>query len=247
MSARLSRVQMERLERWFSGQPGAFAFSQQRRLVGRLSMIWSRREGRLLDIGCRNGHFLEAFWESGFDVDGVDAEPELLARARTCIGERADCNVGSPEHLGFADGEYEYATVLQVLDLCENPEAIIKEALRVAKLGVIIGFWNTWSLTQTLRRCRGAEAEYLSEIRWYNPLEMTRMVEKLANRKISRKAAVLPGPACTWRRDRPFGRVNRRVYPFPLGAYCAIRVDFLDDKLVTPLMSFSTSPCGGSV
>lgn len=40
----------------------------------------SKKECKVLDAGCGNGRYLQLLSQSGFDVTGVDANPELVRR-----------------------------------------------------------------------------------------------------------------------------------------------------------------------
>lgn len=245
MSSRWDRDAVDRYEDWFETREGAFAFAQERRLVGRLISSWPRRGQKLLDIGCGPGMFLKHFWETGFDVSGVDASPEMLGAARRRLGPHAAYHVGQADHLPFEDNEFDYTVLLTVLEFCEDPDAVLREAVRVARRGLLVTFLNRWSLYWlTHGRNGAAEAGHLAQARWYSPLDMRRMVWRVMGAGPAESASVLPGPVWSWRGDRPWGLVNRFVYPYGLGAYGALRVDFVGGKPLTPLVAFSPRPCG---
>ena len=55
-----------------------------RKVVTLVEASWERqpKECRILDIGCGNGRYLQALSQSGFDVTGVDTNPELVRTSR---------------------------------------------------------------------------------------------------------------------------------------------------------------------
>ncbi|NJB67966.1 SAM-dependent methyltransferase [Desulfobaculum xiamenense] len=247
MSTRWDGESVARYEEWFETREGAFAFTQERRLLERLVSAWPRRGQRLLDIGCGPGMFLKALWETGFDVSGLDSSPDMLGAARRRLGPHASYHIGQADHLPFDENEFEFAVLMTVLEFCDDPEAVLREAARVARHGLIIGFLNRWSLYWWAVGRAGAkspEAGRLAAAHWFSPLDIRRMVGRAIGLRVEEGASVLPGPVWTWRGDRPWGLCNRLVYPFELGAYCAVRIDLSGGKPLTPLMAFSARPCG---
>ena len=136
------------LHDWYATPEGTYAITQENRLFQHLISQWPRRGHTLLDIGCGAGIFLEMLWHYGFDVTGLDTGTDLLDMARERLGNRAEFQLGRPEHLPFDDEEFDYAALLTVLEYVDNPEDVLREAIRVSHRGVIIGFMNSFSLYQ---------------------------------------------------------------------------------------------------
>ena len=128
------------LHDWYATPEGTYAITQENRLFQHLISQWPRRGHTLLDIGCGAGIFLEMLWHYGFDVTGLDTGTDLLDMARERLGNRAEFQLGRPEHLPFDDEEFDYAALLTVLEYVDNPEDVLREAIRVSHRGVIIGF-----------------------------------------------------------------------------------------------------------
>ena len=127
------------LHDWYATPEGTYAITQENRLFQHLISQWPRRGHTLLDIGCGAGIFLEMLWHYGFDVTGLDTGTDLLDMARERLGNRAEFQLGRPEHLPFDDEEFDYAALLTVLEYVDNPEDVLREAIRVSHRGVIIG------------------------------------------------------------------------------------------------------------
>lgn len=234
---------VDRYEAWFESPTGSFALTQERRLLEALVSSWPRRGQTLLEIGCGPGVFMKLFWETGFDVSGVDCSPDMLGAARRRMGPHASYHLGVAEHLPFADDEFDYASLLTVLEFCEDPVAALREARRVAKYGVLVSFLNRYSLYRMSHGtawpwCGGGQ---MIEARWYSCREMRRMIQTTTGPRHMECGSVLPGPVWSWREGVPWGWLNRFVYPMGLGAYGAYRVDFVGEKPLTPLYSFSRS------
>lgn len=148
------------LHDWYATPEGTYAITQENRLFQHLISQWPRRGHTLLDIGCGAGIFLEMLWHYGFDVTGLDTSTDLLDMARERLGNRAEFQLGRPEHLPFDDEEFDYAALLTVLEYVDNPEDVLREAIRVSHRGVIIGFMNSFSLYQIQRRLHRPTLEY---------------------------------------------------------------------------------------
>ncbi|MEW5774345.1 MAG: class I SAM-dependent methyltransferase [Thermodesulfobacteriota bacterium] len=234
---------VRRYEEWFASRPGAFAFARERSLLERLIAGWPRRGQKLLEIGCGPGLFLEAFWEAGFEVSGLDKDPYMLRRARERLGGRADLHLGDAAHLPFDDNEFDFAALVTVVEFAPEPGRVILEAARVAQKGLLIGFLNRHSLyyLEKGRPWPWARRGRLRRAHWYAPGEMRRLAAACLGPRPTAGGSVLAGPTCTWRNALPCRWLNCAV-PFGLGGFAALRVDLYGDRPLTPIISFATKP-----
>ena len=88
--------------------------------------------GRVLDLGCGDGQLALALMRIRPDlqVEGVDIVP----RPKTMIPVAQYDGVTLP----FADKSFDYVTIVDVLHHTTDPEAVLAEAARVARQGVVI-------------------------------------------------------------------------------------------------------------
>ncbi len=233
-----------RYDAWFATPAGAFALGREMRLLERMAAGWPRRGQRLLEIGCGTGIFLEALHQAGFDVTGLDASPAMLEAARTRLGSLADLHLGDAEHLPFDDNEYDFAVLLTVLEFCPDPGLALREAARVARKGLIIGYLNRFSLhwlfTQGLPGRRAGS--HLGRARWFFPWEMRQLAMTNLGHRPYTCRCVLPGPMSTWREAAPWRHVNAPILALPVGAFCVARVNLLGDPARTPLAALKAKP-----
>ncbi|MDD4951134.1 MAG: class I SAM-dependent methyltransferase [Desulfovibrionaceae bacterium] len=237
-------------EQWFETGPGRFALEIEKRLLHALIAAWPRRGRRLLEIGCGTGIFLEALWEMGFEVSGLEQSQEMLGAARARLGNRADIHLGAGDHTSFDDRAFDYAVLWNVLEFCRDPAAVLREAARVASRGVLIGFLNRWSVYYlTHGRPSGptprTAAGTLRRARWFTWPEMRSLVLAATGCKPGPTRSVLPGPMATWRPTLPWRYLNGIIYPACVGAFTAMRVDFERERPLTPLMAWKTEPGPG--
>lgn len=75
---------------------------------------------RVLDVGCGTGRLAEALHEAGSRVWGIDASPEMVARAQ----ERGiNAKVARAEQLPFKEGWFERAVLWLIVHLLDRPSA----------------------------------------------------------------------------------------------------------------------------
>ena len=226
-------------DHWFETEAGRFAFAQQKRLIRHLISSWPRRKQSLLDIGCGTGVFLELFWESGFDVYGIDSSARMLTKAREKLGHRADLHLGKAEYLPFDDNEFDFSTIITVLEFCDEPLRVLKEAARVTQKGILLCFLNKNSAYYLSKKIfPSGRTGITSRARWFSHGEIKKMVkETLGPKKIS-SLSVLPGPKFMWKDRFPLGSLNKIFWPPGMGTFIGIRVEILERApLKTPLIA----------
>lgn len=92
----------------------------------------ARAGARVLDIGCGVGQVVARLQEAGFEAHGVDVSEPNIARARQ-VSER--CRLYDGRQLPFPDGHFAAAGALNVLEHVDEPEAFIRELVRVVEVG----------------------------------------------------------------------------------------------------------------
>ncbi len=87
---------------------------------------------RVLDVGCGAGQVVGRLTQAGFEAYGVDVSEPNIARARK-FSER--CQMYDGKHLPFPDRHFTCVGALNVLEHVEEPEAFIRELVRVTEPG----------------------------------------------------------------------------------------------------------------
>lgn len=90
------------------------------------------RGGRLLDVGCGNGAFLRLAREMGWQVTGLDFDPDAVARAQSS-GFEAVC--GGVEALDAVSGDYDVITLSHVIEHVRDPNDTLVRLHRLLKPG----------------------------------------------------------------------------------------------------------------
>lgn len=88
--------------------------------------------GRILDVGCGAGQVVGQLTQAGFESWGVDVSEPNIKRAQQFSSR---CQLYDGKHLPFPDGHFDSVGALNVLEHVDEPEAFVKELVRVAKQG----------------------------------------------------------------------------------------------------------------
>jgi SAM-dependent methyltransferase len=126
---------------------------------GTLDELWDKSAPRsLLDVGCGEGVLTEQWARSlgdarvvGIDLDDAKLRSEWEARRRPNLEFRAE----EATRLPFADGEFDVATAIEVLEHVPDPEATVAEMARVADRWVLVSVPRE-PLWRALNVARGA-------------------------------------------------------------------------------------------
>ncbi|MGH9186051.1 MAG: class I SAM-dependent methyltransferase [Acidimicrobiales bacterium] len=83
--------------------------------------------GRLLDVGCAAGFFMQAASEAGWQVDGVELSPEISAYARDRFGFE-DIHVGTLDTAPVEPGSFDVVTMWDVVEHVPDPQSLLRQA-----------------------------------------------------------------------------------------------------------------------
>ena len=124
-----------------------------------LEELWEKAAPQsILDVGCGEG-VLTAQWADKLGdkrIVGIDLDDPKL-RAEWALRRRANLEyrVEDATHLSFADGEFDMATAIEVLEHVPDPERTVSEMARVAKRSVLVSVPRE-PLWRGLNMARGA-------------------------------------------------------------------------------------------
>lgn len=92
----------------------------------RLIRQYGKSFGRLLDVGCSVGFFIEVAQDSGFDVQGVELSSQAIAIAKDSVRDKisqADAN----EHIRKCGAIYDVVTAYDIIEHTQNPKAFLSD------------------------------------------------------------------------------------------------------------------------
>jgi len=105
---------------------------RQRREL-RTMFIGDAIPGKLLEVGCGSGRFLNRMRRAGWEVQGTDFDPAVAARVKEKYGLRVD--VGNLAALRYPADSYDVVAMSQVIEHVHDPRALLAECFRVLRPG----------------------------------------------------------------------------------------------------------------
>jgi SAM-dependent methyltransferase len=141
----------ESYEDWYTTGRGKRIDEEEK---GALSRILDEGEGRLLlDVGCGTGHFTTWCAGRGFRAVGVDTSESLVRYAAGRYGNRFALADGRA--LPFADGTFQVAMAVTLMEFARYPELLVREMYRVAAVTLVFLMLNPDSELSRERKSRG--------------------------------------------------------------------------------------------
>lgn len=89
--------------------------------------------GRLLDLGCGTGLFMQRYLKTGGEAIGVDISMGMIKRAKK--RNVSDVALGNAEVLPFRDRTFDGVSSLLAFSYFQNPGSMLEESFRVLKPG----------------------------------------------------------------------------------------------------------------
>jgi 2-polyprenyl-3-methyl-5-hydroxy-6-metoxy-1,4-benzoquinol methylase len=137
-----------------------------------------RGEGRLLDVGCSIGVFLDLARDRGWAGLGIEFGPRALRHAREELGlEVLDVPLAEA---GLEDGSFDVVTVLSVLEHTNDPRAMLREIARVLKPGgaLYVITPNVESLACRVLHERAATFDGRNHLIYFSPATLRDLLER---------------------------------------------------------------------
>jgi SAM-dependent methyltransferase len=134
-----------------------------------------------VEIGCGTGHFAGFLAEQRLNMIGLDRAPAMLLKARRRFPSLSVI-LGDAHRLPFRDRSADLAIFVTALEFLEDPINALREAVRVARKGIITLVLNRYSLGGLSRRwgpqSRGALLGQASD---YSVRELRYALQKAAS------------------------------------------------------------------
>lgn len=140
---------------------------------------WYPNVGSILEIGCGTGYFLRWFDSQGMNAAGVDKSIFMIREAKKKT--EPGCILGDATRLPVAAKSYDLVALITSIEFLSEPVLAVKEALRVARKGIILGVLNkNSSLGKRYMRSGGP---IWSKAQLYSLAELRRLLESAIETK----------------------------------------------------------------
>ncbi len=94
-------------------------------------------EGKVLDIGCGNGRFLQMIESHGaIEGHGLEMESNSAKRAKTILGNRL--HIGTLQDGGYPDDHFDAITLFHVFEHLTDPKGYLERMQKILKPGGIL-------------------------------------------------------------------------------------------------------------
>ena len=153
-----------------------------------------------LDVGCGTGNYALELAAIGARAAGVDDSSEMLHVAKG-KAERAGLRIplaqARGEALPFSSGTFDLVIAVTTLEFVRNPEAVVREMMRVLKPGgqLVVGVLTRWSIWALLRRLKGAlTSSIYNSARFLSARQVCALLRSAGCDSVRTRAAVFVPP-----------------------------------------------------
>jgi SAM-dependent methyltransferase len=183
MSWEIFEQAANRYEAWYATPHGQRADHAERALLERLLASFPTAQS-VLEVGCGTGHFTAWLAGKGLEVVGLERAPAMLVQFHQRAPE-LPVILGDAHQLPVRTGAVDVAVFVTAIEFLEEPEVALREAVRVARQGIILLALNRWSLGGFSRRWGSqARRSLLGQARDYSLTSLRALVQKAAGERL---------------------------------------------------------------
>jgi SAM-dependent methyltransferase len=139
--------------------------------------------GRLLDVGCATGRFLQQMAAVGWRVSGIELDPEAAAKARTVT---TNVVVGDPAEVTLPANSFDLVTAFHVVEHLPDPAGAVRNMLRWLAPGglMVIEVPNVGGWGGALFGRHWSGLDFPRHLIHFTPVTMRALVERCGGRTV---------------------------------------------------------------
>jgi SAM-dependent methyltransferase len=144
---------------------------------------WTGR-GRLLDVGCATGRFMQQMAVVGWRPSGIELDPEAAAKARTVT---ADVTIGDPAEVTLPAASFDLVTAFHVVEHLPDPAAALRNMLAWLAPGglLIVEVPNVGGWGGALFGRHWSGLDFPRHLIHFTPATMRALVERCGGRVVN--------------------------------------------------------------
>jgi ubiquinone/menaquinone biosynthesis C-methylase UbiE len=135
-------------------------------------LTWFKNKQTILEVGCGTGHFTRWFGDLGLQSSGLDISRPMLDVTKHLDG--SSYVQGDALMLPFPSSSYDLVSIITTLEFVKDPLQALGEAMRVARVGLILGVINARSCIG--RKYKHKKGPIWRAARFFVPLELEQMI-----------------------------------------------------------------------
>jgi SAM-dependent methyltransferase len=147
------------------------------------SVMWLKAHpnGKLLDVGSGNGAFMAMMQERGWDVSGIEPDPQAATLAKKHLKKDTPVFIGTIESASLPDSYFDAVAAHHVIGHMHDPVGFLREVWRILKLGgkLVVTTPNTPSLGHRAFRDSWRELDPPRHLYLFSPESLRVCVERL--------------------------------------------------------------------
>jgi 2-polyprenyl-3-methyl-5-hydroxy-6-metoxy-1,4-benzoquinol methylase len=135
------------------------------------------RAGKVLDVGCATGYFLEAAKNKGWDIYGVELSEYSSRLAQKKFGSRIF--TGTLEEAHFADETFDLITLSDLLEHIQDLDAFMREIVRILKPAGLLMLVTPNAASLSCRMMGAKWSHYKAEhLHYFTPVTIKTLLKK---------------------------------------------------------------------
>ncbi|HYA26718.1 MAG TPA: class I SAM-dependent methyltransferase [Thermodesulfovibrionales bacterium] len=141
-------------------------------------------QGRMLDIGCGRGLFLDVMRRRGWEVTGVEFDKEVALRAAETYNIKVIS--GGPAEWGLPAESFDVITLSHVLEHVYDPAEMIRECSKIIRKGglVVVALPNMGSLQASVGKAGWFHLDVPYHLHHFTEEGLTGLLHKNCLRKV---------------------------------------------------------------
>jgi SAM-dependent methyltransferase len=128
--------QMTKRREWLIGRLLSWSTALREAVGGQVMWLEARRRGRILDVGCGTGQFLAQMRDLGWEVMGVEPNPEAARIAEEQYGVKV-CQVAF-DKAPLPENYFDAITMNHVIEHVSDPVDVLRKCFRLLRPGGIM-------------------------------------------------------------------------------------------------------------